>query len=213
MMLDYGTILVLSPHTDDGELGAGGTTSRFAKEGKTIYYVAFSPAKCSIPKNFPKDTTEKEYKKAAEILGVPSENIFILDYEPRSFPTKRQEILEEMIKINQRIKPDLVLVPSSNDLHQDHQVIHIEALRAFKTSCSIWGYEHPWNNLTFTMNIFVQLKEEYLENKMEALAQYKSQDFRIYFNAQYIRALAYSRGIQVNFPYAQAFEGIRLLVK
>lgn len=212
-MLDYQKILVLSPHTDDGELGAGATTARFAKEGKTIYYVVFSCAELSIPKNFPKNATKLENQKAAEILGIPHENIIVLDYEVRTFPLHRQEILDEMVKLNENIKPDLVLIPSSNDLHQDHQTIHFEALRAFKTSSSIWGYEHPWNNLTFDKDIFIKLEQDDLERKIEALKQYQSQYFRIYFNEQYIRSLAFTRGLQVNFPYAETFELVRLLIR
>lgn len=211
--MDFNKVLVFSPHADDGELGAGATIARFAEEGREIFYVAFSSAELSLPNELPKDTLKVEYAKAVEVLGVPAENRLILSYEVRSFPLHRQEILEEMVKLNERIRPDLVLVPCSNDFHQDHQTIHIEALRAFKKTSSIWGYEHPWNNLTFTSDIFVVLKQEHLEKKIASLKQYKSQDFRIYFNEKYIRALATTRGLQVDSAYAEAFELIRLLIK
>ena len=142
-----------------------------------------------------------------------SENLILLDYEVRTFPLHRQEILDEIIKLKDKIKPDLVLVPSSNDIHQDHQTIYEEALRAFKKNSSIWGYEHPWNNLTFTTDIFVKLEEKHIKKKIEALKAYKSQDFRTYFDERYIRALAYTRGTQVNFTYAECFELLRLLVR
>ena len=118
-----------------------------------------------------------------------------------------------MIALNNQIKPDLVLVPSSNDIHQDHHTIYKEALRAFKKISSIWGYEHPWNNLTFTTDIFVRLEEEHVEKKIEAMKQYKSQEFRPYFDEKYIKALAYMRGTQVDYPFAETFELIRLLVR
>lgn len=86
-------------------------------------------------------------------------------------------------------------------------------MRAFKKNSSIWGYEHPWNNLTFTTDIFVKLEEKQIKKKVEALKAYKSQDFRTYFDERYIRALAYTRGTQVNFTYAEAFELVRLLVR
>ena len=211
--MNLSKVLILSPHVDDGELGAGATIARFIDEGKEIHYVAFSSAGLSVPDGFPKDVTKVEYKKSAEILGISGENRVILDYEVRSFPSHRQEILEEMVKLNKRIKPDLVLVPSSNDFHQDHQTIYGEALRAFKMTSSIWGYEHPWNNLTFTTDIFVRLEQEHLDKKINALKQYKSQDFRVYFDERYIRALAYTRGVQASLAYAEAFELIRLLIK
>jgi len=209
----FNKILVLSPHTDDGEIGAGGTIARFAEEGKEIHYVAFSSCEVSVPKDFPEDILKKECKKATEILGIKPENVILLDYEVRTFPLYRQEILDEMIELNEKIKPDLVLVPSSNDVHQDHQTVHREALRAFKKTSSIWGYEHPWNNLTFTTDIFIRLEEKHIKKKIEALKQYKSQDFRTYFDEKYIRALAFTRGAQVDYLFAETFELLRLLMR
>lgn len=206
-------ILVLSPHIDDGEIGAGGTIARFVEEGKEIYYVAFSSCEVSVPKEFSRDILKKECKRATAILGIKSENVILMDYEVRTFPLHRQEILDDMIALNKQIKPDLVLVPSSNDIHQDHKTINAEALRAFKKTSSIWGYEHPWNNLTFTTDIFVRLEEKYITKKIEAMKQYKSQDFRPYFDEKYIKALAYTRGTQVDYPFAETFELIRLLVR
>jgi LmbE family N-acetylglucosaminyl deacetylase len=206
-------ILVLSPHTDDGELAAGGTIARFIEEGKEVWYVFFSSCEKSIPNNFPKDILKLECKKATKILGIKPKNLILLDYEVRTFQLHRQEILDDMIKLRDKIRPDLVLVPSPNDIHQDHQTICIEALRAFNKNSSIWGYEHPWNNLTFTTDIFVKLKKNQIKKKIEALEVYKSQDFRTYFEERYIKALAYTRGTQVNFTYAECFELLRMLVR
>ena len=211
--MNFNKILLLSPHTDDGEIGAGGSIARFVEEGKEIHYVAFSSCELSVPKDFPENILKKECKKATEILCIKSENIILRGYEVRTFPLHRQQILGDMIALNKQIKPDLVLVPSSNDIHQDHQTIYREALRAFKKTSSIWGYEHPWNNLTFTTDIFVRLEEKHIRKKVEAMKQYESQDFRPYFDEKYIRALAYTRGTQVDYPYAETFELLRLLVR
>jgi len=212
-MLNFNKILVLSPHTDDGEIAAGGTVAKFIQEGKNVYYVAFSSCEASIPQGLPSDILKVECEASTKILGIMPERVTLLNYEVRTFLSHRQDILEDMVKLNEEIKPELVLIPSSSDLHQDHQVIHNEALRAFKKASSIWGYEHPWNNLTFTTDIFVKLEERHMKKKVEALAQYKSQDFRPYFVEKYIRALAYTRGVQIDFAYAEAFELVRLLVK
>ena len=206
-------VLILSPHTDDGEIAAGGTVAKFVEIEKEIYYAAFSSCEMSVPNNFPQDILKTECEEATKVLGINHENLILFDYEVRTFPLHRQEILEEMIKLEDKIKPDLVLVPSSNDIHQDHQTIHKEALRAFKKNSSIWGYEHPWNNLTFTTDIFVKLEEKHINKKIESLKAYKSQDFRTYFDDRYIKALAYTRGTQVNFTYAECFELVRLLVR
>lgn len=211
--MNFSKVLVLSPHTDDGELGAGGTIARFIEEGKQVYYIVFSSCEKSIPSGLPSDILRRECLSSTKILGISPDKITLLDYEVRTFPTYRQQILDNLIEFNQKLKPDLVLVPSSNDMHQDHKTIYWEALRAFKKEASIWGYEHPWNNLTFTTDIFIKLEQEHLGKKINALNQYKSQDFRVYFDERYIRALAYTRGVQVKFAYAEAFELIRLLIK
>lgn len=57
-------ILVLAPHTDDGELGAGGTISKLLQQGNEVYYAAFSTAKQSVTEGFPKDILKTEVKKS-----------------------------------------------------------------------------------------------------------------------------------------------------
>jgi len=135
----------------------------------------------------------------------------MFDYRVRTFASHRQEILEDMVKLRQHIKPDLVLVPSSNDMHQDHGVIYWEALRAFRKGASVWGYEHPWNNLTFTTDVFVRLENEHIERKINALREYKSQGHRSYMDENFLRSLACIRGAQLDKQYAEAFELKRML--
>ena len=204
-------VLVLSPHTDDGELGAGGTIARFIDEGKDVYYVAFSGCETSIPEGLPKNTLRKECRRSVVSLGFLPEKITLLDFEVRTFPQHRQEILDKLINLKQRIEPGLVLLPSTQDMHQDHGVIYSEALRAFKKESSIWGYEHPWNNLTFTTDIFVTLNLKYMERKLKAIKEYKTQQSKSYMDEKNIMALSCTRGSQIDVSFAEAFESIRLI--
>ena len=204
-------VLVLSPHTDDAELGAGGTIARFLEEGKEIYYVAFSGCENSVPEGLPRDTLRKECLSSTCKVGLNPEKVKLLSYQVRTFPEHRQDILEDLVKLRMQINPDLVLVPSSQDMHQDHYTICREALRAFKSDSSIWGYEHPWNNLTFTTDVFVKLTAQHMEKKLDALREYKSQKDRGYMNERNIQSLLWARGAQLNIEYAEAFELIRLI--
>jgi LmbE family N-acetylglucosaminyl deacetylase len=208
---NFDKVLVLSPHTDDAELGAGGTIARFIDEGKEVHYIVFSFCETSVPEGLPKDILIKECKISLKNLGIIGERIHMLNYQVRTFPEHRQEILDYLIKFKSDFVPDLVLVPSSQDMHQDHGVIYWEALRAFKKDSSIWGYEHPWNNLTFTNDIFISLNEEHLGKKIRALREYKSQRSRSYMDERNIRSLAITRGSQLDLPYAEVFELIRLI--
>ena len=205
-------VLILSPHTDDGEISAGGTIARFIEERKEVFYVAFSTCEKSVPETYPNDILKKECLEATQELGIPRSNTTLLDFEVRQFPKLRQEILDDMIRIGRDISPDLVISPSSFDTHQDHQVVYNESIRAFKKLSSIWGMEHPWNNLSFRTDIFVELKEEHIEKKISALKRYKSQSFKNYFKEDYIKACAHTRGMTVEVKYTEVFECIRMKV-
>jgi LmbE family N-acetylglucosaminyl deacetylase len=61
-------ILVLAPHTDDGELGAGGAISYFLEKKAKVYYAAFSTAKDSVPRGMPKDILKTEVRQATHQL-------------------------------------------------------------------------------------------------------------------------------------------------
>lgn len=208
----FDRVLVLAPHTDDGEFGCGGAISKWVDEGKEVYYIAFSSAEKSIPQTLPSNILKKEVQEATRILGIKSDNLILFDYPVREFPSHRQEILEEMIRLANELKPHLVLLPSTADTHQDHQTIAQEGFRAFKR-LSIIGYEMPYNNLSFTTNLFVILDEEHVNRKINALKCYKSQHGRIYANEDFIRGLARVRGTQIGVKYAEAFEVIRWVIR
>ena len=75
----------------------------------------------------------------------------------RTFPDHRQEILELLIEIWNDWQPDCVFQPSLHDVHQDHQTIASEGLRAFKRT-TILGYEIPWNNFDFSYQAYLALE-------------------------------------------------------
>lgn len=205
-------ILILAPHTDDGELGCGGTIARFIEENKDIYYAAFSVAEKSVPEEYPKNILETELIKAMKILGISSKNLIIHRYEVRTFSYHRQEILEDILELRKDLQPDLIFLPSMNDLHQDHKVIAEEGLRAFK-KFSVLGYEQPWNNISFNTLSFVKLEKKHIDKKVEALKCYETQKYRTYLNEEFIRGLAKTRGTQIEVDYAEAFEIVRWVFK
>jgi len=207
-MNDINRILILAPHTDDGEFGCGGSVARFIEEGKGIYYAAFSTAEESVPDPWPKDILKTEVKEATRRLGIPQDNVIIYNFKVRELSYHRQEILDELVKIKKDVCPDLVFLPSSNDLHQDHATVSEEGVRAFKTT-TILGYEIPWNNIQFHAESFIILSEENINTKLNALGAYNSQKGKSYANEEFIRSLARTRGVQIGSRYAEAFEVIR----
>ncbi len=207
----FDTVLVLAPHTDDGELGCGGTIHKLLSLGKKVVYVAFSTCEESVPEGFPSDVLSHEVKAATSTLGIPSEDLVILDFKVRYFPRDRQEILESMVGLNKEYKPDLVFCPSSYDIHQDHGTVSMEAKRAFKNT-TLLGYEFIWNNFQFASQCFIELNESDVAKKVAAMECYKSQSKRLYAKDKLIRGVANYRGLQANVEFAEAFEVIRWII-
>jgi LmbE family N-acetylglucosaminyl deacetylase len=203
--------LVLAPHTDDAELGCGGTIAKLLVGGAEVYVAAFSIAEDSVPVGAPKSILRDEFLSSMDCMGIDESHRFVLGYRVRRFPESRQEILDDLVRLNRSISPTLVFLPSSTDVHQDHYTIHSEGVRAFKES-SIWAYELPWNQTTFAAEVFVTLTREHLDLKWTALLRYRSQiDLaRPYFSREFIDAVARMRGVQSRVDYAEAFELVRL---
>jgi LmbE family N-acetylglucosaminyl deacetylase len=184
--------------------------SRLVEGGVEVHYVAFSIATRSLPDGFAPDTLAREVREATTELGIPESNLIVHDFDVRTFPDRRQDILELLIALWEDLKPDAVFQPSLHDIHQDHQVIAAESLRAFKRT-TILGYEIPWNNFDFAYQAYVSLEKKHLEQKVAALAKYASQRHRRYSDPEYIWNVARTHGINVNRDYAEVFEVYRVV--
>lgn len=212
MRLDFDTCLLIAPHTDDVEFGCAGFVAEYNLTGKQFYYLALSTCEESVPQGYPKDTLRNELILASSRMNIPQSNLIIKDFKVRLFPQSRQEILQVLYDLNKSLKPDLVLCPNSNDIHQDHAVCTQEAIRAFKHS-TILGYELPWNNNHFKQDVFINISEKSLNQKIDAIKAYESQSQRIYSNTAFVKSLAVVRGVQAGTEYAESFENLRMRLR
>lgn len=188
------TVLALGAHTDDIELGCGGTLQKY----DNVIYVAFSA--CG---NF---ELIEECKRSTFILGIKETIIF--NQEVRNFDKSRQEILDLMLSLKKKYDPQIVFTHNL-DCHQDHHVIHNESVRAFFKDTMMFGYELPWNRQAVMSNTFKPITGDQLSKKVKALSRYKTQAHRPYMNTNFITSLATVRGVQAGCEYAEAFETIR----
>jgi len=207
--LPFRTVLALSAHTDDIEFGCGAALHRLLSQGSLVYSAVFSICEESVPEGLPRDILLTEMYRSARVLGILEENIRIHRYPVRVFPHHRQEILEDLVRLGRELTPDLVFVPSQEDVHQDHQVVCQEAIRAFRSQ-TVLGYELPWNNIGFTASALLEVGPEDIETKADAIACYESQGFRPYSRREYFLAHARLRGLQNRTELAEAFEVVRL---
>ena len=206
MMADQKKILVIAPHLDDIELGLGGTLHKLSNEpSNEIKYIGLS-----LPPLVDKDVFMSEFWESNKNFEIPKKNYYLHDYDPRNLFDVRMEILQLFYDINNSFKPDIVFIPNSKDVHQSHQVVHQEAVRAFKYT-SILGYELPWNYMTFDMHVFITLSEENIMHKNKAINSFVTQKKRMFFSNNIMYDLANVRGKQIAREFAECFEVIRII--
>ena len=203
-------VLVLCAHTDD-EMGCAGTVVRLVEGGAEVRYLALSSCEASVPEGHAPDVLVHECRACTAALGLAPEDVEVGPFEVRHFPRDRQAILERLVALAREYRPDLVLLPSSDDTHQDHAVVAAEGFRAFRRA-TVLGYELPQNAVAFATTAFVALDAATLDRKVAALAAYRSQGFRPYATGAFVRGLAAVRGVQGGAEFAEAFEVRRLLV-
>jgi len=191
--------LVLSPHTDDAELGCGGTIAKLIEEGWKVHVIYFSAVKTRFPE------LVKEAANSATVLGMSYD---ILDFNTRYFPRDRQEVLQALHDQSRKETYDLVFTPTTTDIHQDHGIVTTEAKRIFR-KCTLLGYELPWNNLEVSLNCFIPLEKRHIKKKMEALECYNTQKKHPYFDKKFLESVVKMRGVQLSTEFAEGFETIK----
>ena len=211
-MFNNKRVLVLAPHTDDGEFGCGGSIAKFIEQGANVSYAAFSLCEESVPAGWQTDALEKELKRAVNVLGIKRSNLLIYRYPVRRFAAHRQDILEDLVALQRSMFPTIVFMPSYNDLHQDHHTIVQEGMRAFKKT-TILAYEMPWNNINFSTQLFIKLEKRHVDKKIAALKEYESQSEKEYASESFMRSLSHIRGVSVGAEYAEAFEVVRCVIQ
>ena len=195
-------IVAIGAHTDDVELGCGGFLAKCIDAGYDIHYVVLSPCRKNTGLDHAPETLVNEAMKATATLGIKEENITIFDFENTMLPIHAHEIRATLESVRRRVKPAIVLCPSTTDPHQDHATVGMEALRTFRSGEFVFAYELlRHGSYLFDPNLFVDISD-YMDKKIEALLCYKSQlGKRSYFTSKAFKALASTRAAQAGYGY------------
>lgn len=219
-------ILILAPHADDEILGCGGFISKYSKKNFQINVLILTDASKGAPEIFSTQKIKKirnEAKNANNYIGTKKlffENLPALNLN--NYPMyKISNIISKYIK---KINPEIVLIPSANDIHDDHKIIFKAAkisMRFIKKSNlkKILSYEvlseTEWNEneKSFNPNYFVSLTKSNINKKVNAFLKYKSQvkKFPHPRSKEAIMNLSKVRGSQVFMRYAEAFKVEKIL--
>lgn len=198
-------ILFFGAHPDDIEIGCGALIAQIA--GKTdIRCVTLSDNQ----KNPDLGNLVEEHYKSMEVLGVHREQVELGPFETRRFPESRQQILEFMLAKRKEFRPDIVFVHTRADIHQDHGVVTEEALRAFRGT-SVLGYDVIRSSYGFFPTFLIQVSEQEVAKKVEALAQYSTYKTKYYFESEVTRSTLVRFGAICERPYAEGFDILRIV--
>lgn len=202
-------VLFLGAHPDDIELGCGGLLHHIVtKTDADVLCVTLSDNQ----KNPDLKNVKDEHYASMQKLGVPREKIVFGPFITRVFPDTRQDILEYFLKLRKDFKPDLIFVHSKEDIHQDHNVMTEEALRAYR-GITVLGFDVVRSSYGFFPHFIVEVTEEDVNKKIEALSQYETYRDRYYFNAELTRSIMVRHGALAECPFAEGFDILRIVGK
>jgi len=200
------TKLFVGAHPDDVELGCGGT---IARNGFYSSAAIFTLCGTNSGLSFLDIEIKKELYDSMKVLGVEN-RIYIQNYENTRLYQHAEAIRHDLENIKKDLKPDEVYIPSLNSIHQDHLVVAMEAIRAFRGRETIYSYE-VLSEKIFVPNVFMDITNT-IDRKVEAIQCYKTQGIRPYMDEEIWRGLARVYGVKSGVRYAEAFELIRKFV-
>ncbi|HPX65411.1 MAG TPA: PIG-L family deacetylase [Anaerolineaceae bacterium] len=205
-MTFYGkSLLFMGAHPDDIELGCGAFIAGMVGKADIFCYT-FSDNQ----KNPDLLNLVTEHANSMRALGLKENQFELGTFETRRFPDARQEILEKMIALRKKYQPKIVFVHTAQDLHQDHQIVTQEAMRAFRGT-TVLGFDVLRSSYGFFPHFLTEVSEEDLNTKIAALAEYKTYQGRYYFSPEIIRATAIRHGALAERPFAEGFDIIRIV--
>lgn len=183
-------VLVIAPHPDDDIIGCGGSIVNHISNRSNVYIAYVTNGDASNQAYFPEEfrkLRQKETLKAAEILGVESQNIFFL--EESVWNIRTNECRLKLLKLIRKLKPNICYIPHANDAHVDHKIVHQAATEAINMASGPWfkEYEKKENSwevpVVLSYEVWTPLGEfsytadisGFMDKKLSALREHKSQ--------------------------------------
>lgn len=203
-----GKVLCLGAHSDDIEIGCGGTLLRLIRERPDleVQWIVFSAGG--------RRTTEAQKSARDFLCGVKRKKIVVKKFRTSFFPSQNEMIKEYFEHLKQAFHPDLILTHYRTDRHQDHRVLSDLAWNTFRNHL-ILEYEIPkYDGDLGNPNCFVPLDEQAAQKKVEYLCRhFQTQGNKHWFTPDTFLGLMRLRGIECasQTRFAEAFYGRKLV--
>ncbi len=201
-----GRVLCLGAHSDDIEIGCGGTILKLVEQtpGLEVLWVVFSAEG--------KRAAEASSSAGAFLKGALGQKVMVKNFRTSFFPFQGEAIKEAFEELKRMIQPDLVFTHYREDRHQDHRVLSDLAWNTFRDHI-ILEYEIPkYDGDLGNPNFYVRLEEEHCHRKVRHLCEFfQSQSDKHWFTKDTFYSLMRLRGIECASTYAEAFYARKLL--
>lgn len=197
-------VLAIGPHPDDIELWCFGTMCRLANEWYEIYFLVLSRWEWWSNGI---DRTE-EARASSHLLNC---TLYIEDL-PDRYMTHGQDTISVIEKYVAQISPDIVFIPSGNDVHQDHRAVFQASLVAVRMINEVYVYQSPSTTTNFHPTAYFDITD-YIKTKIQAVRIHSSQGWKVYMADRAIEWLAEYRAFDIfrNDRFMEAFELIRII--
>jgi LmbE family N-acetylglucosaminyl deacetylase len=202
------TILCLGAHSDDIEIGCGGTLLHLVQGAAKLkfHWVVFSAM----------GKRGDEARQGAELFTAGSDKeVFLKEYRDGFLPYSGVQIKEFFEELKDRVNPDLIFTHWQGDAHQDHRLICDLTWNTFRNHV-ILEYEVPkYDGDLGRPNVFVPLEKTAYQKKVENLCDaFESQHAKPWFERETFLGLMRLRGMESNAPsgYAEAFYARKIVI-
>jgi LmbE family N-acetylglucosaminyl deacetylase len=208
-LADVRRVLCLGAHSDDLEIGCGGTLCRIIEGSRDVVvrWHVFSAAA--------ERRREAERSATRFLEGARDATVHMNDFRESYFPEQWAAIKDVFETIKAEFEPDVVLTHWRDDRHQDHRVLSDLAWNTFR-SHAILEYEIPkYDGDLGNPNIYVALDEALCRRKVDAIMDcFQTQRGRHWFTEDVFWGLLRLRGMECGprARYAEAFFGRKLVV-
>jgi LmbE family N-acetylglucosaminyl deacetylase len=195
-------VLCLGAHSDDIEIGAGGTILSWIAEGIDL------DVDWCVLSAVGERAGEAQASAEAFLAGVARKTIELAEFKDGFYPYRGEEVKAWMEGLKGRVTPDVVLTHRRDDAHQDHREVCRLTWNSFRDHL-VLEYEVPkWDGDMGQPNLYVPLEVAVLERKIDLLmTHFGTQRSKDWFDPDTFRGLARLRGVECRAPsgYAEAF--------
>jgi len=197
-------LLCLGAHSDDIEIGCGGTVLTWAQEGRlaSVTWVVFSGIR---------ERGDEARQSAEAFLGaVDRPEVQVFEFPDGYFPSHFVALKHEFEVLKLREQYDVVFTHARDDRHQDHRLVSDLTWNTWRDHL-ILEYEIPkYDGNLAAPNVFVAIDDATRRRKTALLMEhFPSQRGRQWFDEDTFNGIMRLRGLEINAPdrYAEAFVG------